>query len=162
MQTLHVEIEEVGARHWWAALLATLFAQYGNAYLRFVGVVGNEPRYVGPTFPVPRGWGSIPPQESWAPGMTDALAEVRQKIVADGWREVGHGSQPWNLTFELQPTGGSTSPTVPIAQHLSHCPNLPGGRRGARGVRAVLDRIETADIRRASVPRRRRRGRPIG
>lgn len=68
VQTLRVDLEEVGARNWWAALLATLSAQYGNAYLRFVGVVDGEPRYFSATFPVPRTWGSIPRERNGHPG----------------------------------------------------------------------------------------------
>lgn len=62
---LVVRVEEVGARHWWMALLATLASQSGNAYMRFVGVVDEKSVYFSDTFPVPRIWGSIPPQEQW-------------------------------------------------------------------------------------------------
>ncbi len=41
-KTLRVELEEVGARHWWASLLATLASQSGNTYMRFVGVVNGR------------------------------------------------------------------------------------------------------------------------
>ena len=100
VQTLRVDLEEVGARHWWAALLATLSAQYGNAYMRFVGVVDGKPRYFSATFAVPRTWGSIPPREEWAPGMTAALAELRQQIEDDGWQHLGSGDRSWQLTYQ--------------------------------------------------------------
>lgn len=99
-KTLRVELEEVGARHWWAALLATLASQSGNAYMRFVGVVDGRPRYVSSTFPVPRTWGTVPPQEAWAPGMTTSLAELRRTIEDDGWHEVDRGQQSWSLTYQ--------------------------------------------------------------
>ncbi|MEU5842645.1 hypothetical protein [Rhodococcus sp. NPDC047139] len=98
-ETLQVELEEVGARHWWAALLATLSSQSGNAYMRFVGVVDGEPRYSGPTFPVPRGWGTDPPREKWAPGLGESLAELERQIESDGWKQVDHGSERWELTY---------------------------------------------------------------
>ncbi|WP_241386281.1 hypothetical protein [Rhodococcus sp. CH91] len=98
-ETLRVELEEVGARHWWAALFATLSSQSGNAYMRFVGVVGEEPRYRGPTFPVPRGWGYESPREEWVPGLHESLAELQQRIEDDGWTQVGHGTELWDLTY---------------------------------------------------------------
>ncbi len=97
---LRVELEEVGARHWWASLLATLASQSGNAYMRFVGVVDGCPRYVSSTFPVPRVWGTVAPQEEWAPGMTASLAELRRSIEKDGWRQCGRGEQPWSLAYQ--------------------------------------------------------------
>ncbi|MBM7461158.1 hypothetical protein ACIBED_02315 [Rhodococcus coprophilus] len=99
-ETLRVELEEVGARHWWAALLATLSSQSGNAYMRFVGVVDGELRYFGRTFPVPRMWGPESPQEKWAPGMNDSLTDLTRRIDEDGWRRVGCGTRAWELTFE--------------------------------------------------------------
>nr|THJ68927.1 hypothetical protein EU244_24140 [Rhodococcus qingshengii] len=100
-KTLRVELEEVGARHWWASMLATLSSQSGNAYMRFVGVVDGKPRYVSPTFPTPRGWGTIAPQEEWTPGMTASLAALRRGIENDGWRQSGRGHHPWSLIYRL-------------------------------------------------------------
>lgn len=100
IETLRVELEEVGARHWWAALLATLSSQSGNAYMRFVGIVDGKPRYCGPTFPVPRLWGPELPQEKWAPGLGESLTELQQRIESDGWHQVARGAQAWDLTYQ--------------------------------------------------------------
>ncbi len=99
-ETLRVRLEEVGARHWWAALLATLSSQSGNAYMRFVGVVDGEPRYRGRTFPVPRVWKPESPQEKWAPGMDDSLTDLTRRIEADGWHRLDCGAHAWDLTFQ--------------------------------------------------------------
>lgn len=99
-EVLRVELEEVGQRHWWAAMLATLSSQSGSAYMRFVGVVDGAPRYVGDSFPVPRTWGTIPPQESWAPGMSDSLAGLRSQLAHDGWSVVQRGEHPWSFTYQ--------------------------------------------------------------
>ena len=98
-ETLTVKLEDAGGTSWWASLLATLSSQYGNAYKRFVGRVDGERRYVGPTFPVPRTWGDIPPQEAWAPEMNRSLAEVLRHIEDDHWVQTGKGQQPWEFRF---------------------------------------------------------------
>jgi len=97
--TLVVGLEEVGARRWWAALLATLASQSGNAYMRFAGVVDGEPKYLSATFPVPRMWGTIPPQEVWAPGMDQALKSLQKQIEGDGWHIRETGDDPWKLVY---------------------------------------------------------------
>lgn len=99
-EVLRVELEEVGQRRWWAALMATLSSQSGNAFMRFVGVVDGVPRYVGESFPVPRMWGTIPPQESWSPGMADSLAGLRSELARHGWLAVQCGEHPWSLTYQ--------------------------------------------------------------
>ena len=100
---LRICLEEVGARHWWVALFATLSSQSGNAYMRFVGVVEGDPEYVSATFPVPRTLGTIPPEEAWAPDMTKSLEDLRERIESDGWRLVHRGEQPWELTYQSPP-----------------------------------------------------------
>ncbi len=107
-ETLRLQLEEVGARHWWAALLASLSSQSGNAYMRFVGVVDGRARYRGAAFPVPRLWGTVPPQDQWAPGMDDSLAEIQHRIEGDGWRPVDHGAQPWEVTYQRPSTPGAS------------------------------------------------------
>lgn len=97
---LVVRVEEVGARHWWMALLATLASQSGNAYMRFVGVVDEKSVYFSDTFPVPRIWGSIPPQEQWAPGMTRCLHKLCREIEDAGWRLHENTIDPWSLSYE--------------------------------------------------------------
>jgi hypothetical protein len=100
MTRLQVELEDAGDTSWGSALLATLGSQYGNAYLRFVGRVDGDTRYRGPTFPVPRTLGALPPQSEWAPDMTQSLAELRHNLEKDGWVPVGQGEQPWELRYE--------------------------------------------------------------
>lgn len=97
--TLVVGLEEVGARRWWAALLATLASQSGSAYMRFVGVVDGEPTYLSATFPVPRIWGTVPPQEAWAPGMNQALNDLQKQIEKDGWHLLETCDDPWRLVY---------------------------------------------------------------
>lgn len=99
-ETLRIELEDMAGASWWSGILATLSSQYGNAYLRFVGRVGDERRYIGPTFPSPRTLGTLPPQEDWAPEMGEALATLREEIEADGWHEVAVDEQPWMLRYE--------------------------------------------------------------
>jgi hypothetical protein len=100
VSTVQVELEDAGGTRWWTGLLATLAAQYGNVYLRFVGFVEGEVRYRSPTFPVPRTLGTIPPQDEWAPEMEDALEELRRDLETDGWVLVGRGDEPWALRYE--------------------------------------------------------------
>lgn len=98
-ETLTVVLEDVATASWWAGLLATLGSQYGNAQRRFVGRVDGTTRYKSSTFAVPRAVNETPPQEQWAPGMTDALKELQRDLSADGWRLVFQGKDPWSLTY---------------------------------------------------------------
>lgn len=100
VETLEIELEDVGGTSWWAGVLTTLGAQGGNAYLRFVGTVDGERRYRSATFVSPRSLGYIPPQEQWAPGMSRCLGELRREIAEDGWFLVSSGDQPWDLRYE--------------------------------------------------------------
>ena len=88
-------------------MLATLFFQCGSAHLRFVGRVDGEKRYASALFLAPRTLGTVPPQESWAPGMTQSLTELRREIEDDGWVVTGHGDQPWDLHFRRRDTARS-------------------------------------------------------
>jgi len=106
--SLQVELEDAGGTRWWKGLLATVSSQYGNAYRRFVGRVDGQARYASSTFSVPRTWGEIPPQEQWAPEMTDALTELRRELEKDGWVEVGRGDQPWALRYQRATSGASS------------------------------------------------------
>jgi hypothetical protein len=96
-ETLEVELEDVGGTSWWAGILTTFAGQSGSAQLRFVARVGGRTRYTSATFPVPRTFGQIPPQEKWAPGMTACLTEICREIEDDGWTLEPHGDQPWQL-----------------------------------------------------------------
>jgi len=98
-EILKIELEDAGATSWWSSLLATLGSQSGSAYLRFVGRVGRRDCYTGASFAVPRTVGEVPPQEEWAPGMTESLNELRSEIEADGWTCISAGTVPWALSY---------------------------------------------------------------
>ncbi len=74
--TLEIELEDVGGTSWWAGIATTLASQSGNANMRFVGTTNGVRRFKGSTFPLPRTFGTLPPQEDWAPGMTRSLEEL--------------------------------------------------------------------------------------
>jgi len=97
--SLHIELEDVGATSWWAGILATLFSQSGQAHMRFVARADGEKPYASATFPVPRTLGPVPPREAWAPGMTESLTDLRREIEDDGWVVTGQGDQPWELRY---------------------------------------------------------------
>jgi hypothetical protein len=98
-ETLTVVLEDIGAAAWWTGILAVLGSQYGNAQRRFVGQVDGRTRYRSSTFAVPRAVTEMSPQEQWAPGMTEALAELKRDLAADGWMLTSHGKDPWSLTY---------------------------------------------------------------
>jgi hypothetical protein len=100
VETLRVELQDVGGTAWWARILTTLTSQTGSTQFRFIGRVGNEVRYSSSTFPSPTPISPIPPEEKWAPGMTRSLEELVRDIRQDGWRQTGRGSESWSLTFE--------------------------------------------------------------
>jgi hypothetical protein len=105
MATLQIELEDMAGVSWWSGVLATLGSQSGNAYLRFVGLVDGDRRYKSATFPAPRTLGTLPPQEEWAPGMTESLQDLRREIENDGWVETGRGTEPWAVIYELSAPG---------------------------------------------------------
>ena len=82
-----------------------LFSQTTMQVWHFVALLDGELRYESPTFAAPYSWGNLPlgktmtPKEEWAPGMREALEEVRGEILADGWLEVGCGAQPWEYRY---------------------------------------------------------------
>jgi len=98
--TLHIVLEDVGGTSWWAGVLTTLTSQVGSRLLRFVGSVDGDRRYKGPTFAAPRASRSVPPQEEWAPGMADSLRQVQRDVEADGWAQVGRGTDPWSFQYQ--------------------------------------------------------------
>jgi hypothetical protein len=93
-----VELEDVGGRAWWLALITTLTGQNGMATLRFFAE-GPDRRYTSPTFLAPRSLGAVTPEEGWAPGMTSALETVRRELERDGWHVLGCGSMPWKFRY---------------------------------------------------------------
>ena len=100
METLQVELQDIGGTAWWARILTTLASQSGSVQYRFVGRVADEVRYSSSTFASPTPVSPIPPEEQWAPGMTRSLEELISDIRQDGWTQTGSGSEPWALTFE--------------------------------------------------------------
>ncbi len=98
-ESLEMQLEDVSGTSWWASLLTTLTGQSDVAQMRFVGRVADERRYRSATFPVPRSFGTVAPQEKWAPGLTAALAEVRHEIEDDGWVPTVVGNHPWELRY---------------------------------------------------------------
>lgn len=104
--SLTIELEDVNARGWWAGLLATLASPTGGTYSWFVArATSADPRWPEYTFTsatfhrlrsVPD---TMPPEEAWAPGMTDALEELRSRLEAEGWRLVGRGKNPWSYSY---------------------------------------------------------------
>ncbi|WP_107772920.1 hypothetical protein [Nocardioides sediminis] len=102
-QTLSVELEDVATRSWWKSALGLLTTQ--TQMWHFVGLLEDRPVYESPTFAAPYSWGRLPlgrtmlPQEEWAPGMQQALEELRAAIREDGWVECGHGAHPWEDVY---------------------------------------------------------------
>lgn len=97
--TLRVVREEVPAPSTRSAVLRVLSAPFGEATMRFAGMVDGERRYAGPTFLSPRAVPAMAPREDWAPGLDAALMALRREIVAAGWAYLGQGEQPWDLFY---------------------------------------------------------------
>jgi hypothetical protein len=107
--TLQIKLEDVGGTSWWAGVIATLTSQSGNAYMRFVGSTNGDRRYKGSTFASPRTLGTLPPQEEWAPGMTQSLEELRRELEDGGWVQVGRGAEPWAYRYQRPDRGTEPS-----------------------------------------------------
>jgi hypothetical protein len=99
-EQLTVALEDIGGTSWWASILATLGSQYGSTQQRFVGKVQGETRYKSSTFPAARSFTPSSPHEEWAPGMSAALAELKQDLARDGWVQVAGGADPKSLLYE--------------------------------------------------------------
>jgi hypothetical protein len=100
VETLRVELQDIGGTAWWARILTTLSSQSGSTQYRFVGRVADAVRYSSSTFMSPTPVSPVPPEEKWAPGMTRSLDELVSDVRQDGWTQTGRGSEPWSLTFE--------------------------------------------------------------
>jgi hypothetical protein len=117
-ETLVVVLEDAATRSAWTSVLGLLSA--GMQMWHFVGLVGGRLVYQSPTFAAPYSWGRLPlgktmlPREEWAPGMNQALEELRAMIREDGWVESGHGEQPWQDTYRrLAVTGSGSGAATP-------------------------------------------------
>lgn len=77
----------------------------GTQQWQFVGTVDGDPVLRSATFAAPYSWGGIPmgktvpPQEEWAPGMTQALEDLKREVERAGWVEIDRGEQPWEITY---------------------------------------------------------------
>ena len=109
MVTLQIKLEDVGGTSWWASVITTLTSQSGNTYMRFVGSTNGDHRYKGYAFPSPRTVGTLPPQEEWAPGMTQSLEELCRELEDDGWVQVGRGAEPWAYQYQRPVRGTDAS-----------------------------------------------------
>ena len=107
--TVQIKLEDVGLTSWWARVIAILTSTPGNAYMRFVGSINGDRRYKGSTFPSPRTLGTLPPQEEWAPGMTQSLEELCRELEDDGWVQVGRGAEPWAYRYQRPMRGTDPS-----------------------------------------------------
>lgn len=99
-EKLTIALEDIGGTSWWASILTTLGSQYGSTQQRFVGQVDGKTRYKSPTFPAARSVTPVSPQESWAPGMTTALAELKPDLARDGWVQVCEDGELKSLLYE--------------------------------------------------------------
>ena len=87
----------------WVTMLGLLSSD--TQQWHFVGMVDGKSRYSSATFAAPYSWGTIPmgktmlPREEWAPGMAEALQELRLEITGDGWTEDSPGEQPWQHQY---------------------------------------------------------------
>ena len=134
--TLEIELEDAGGGSPLASLLATIGSQFGNAYYRFVGRAHSpDPRWptyaiVGQTFPAPRAFAAdLPPQDQWAPGMTEALNELREELLSQGWRPVGKGAHRWSFTYVRPGLDMARTTTEPVRDANGHRTGLANPTR---------------------------------
>jgi len=103
--TLEIVLEDVGGTSWKARLLTTLASQYGSGTLRFVARLDNERLFESDPFVAASSIGPMPPEEDWAPGMTESLNKLRQEIKRSGWIEIGRGEEPWAFRYKKAASG---------------------------------------------------------
>lgn len=111
--TLTIELEDAATRKGWVSTLGLLGGTVQQWH--FVGLLGGKPRYESATFAAPYSWGHVPigrsllPREEWAPGMNDALQELRGQIRADGWVQVERGENAWQEKYRRVPSSMEAS-----------------------------------------------------
>ena len=106
VESFKIELEDISGKSWWASILTTLASQNGNTQLRFVCRVNGKRLYKSSFFPCPRNYDRVPPQEAWAPGMTQSLQDLCGELEGDGWARASLGSEPWAFVYE-RPTTAS-------------------------------------------------------
>lgn len=123
-EMLVIELEDVATRSRLTSMLGLLSS--GTQMWHFVALVGDRVVHESATFAAPYTWGGLPlgktmePQEAWAPGMRQALEDLRTRIRKDGWTESGHGEQPWADIYTRpgrQPARGVDAP-APVAARM--------------------------------------------
>ncbi len=104
--TAEIQLEESGGESWISSILATLGAQEGHGYYRFVGIARSSDvrwptyRIPGDTFPAARGFlADVPAEEKWSPGMTRSLLNLQAELLSEGWLPVGQGDAPWATRY---------------------------------------------------------------
>jgi hypothetical protein len=113
-EALAVELEDAATRSVRTSMLGLLSS--GTQMWHFVGLIGDRLVYQSPTFAAPYSWGTLPlgktmlPRDEWAPGMGQALEELRTMIRNDGWIESGHGDHPWQDIYR-RPAPARSGPT---------------------------------------------------
>ena len=130
LDTLEIELEDVGDVSWVNSVLTTLTSQSGSATYRFVGVARSaDPRWptyriTGGTFVSPRSFkDDLPPQEDWAPGMTKSLQVLADELVDEGWLLSGHGEAPWSDRY-TRPCIDAPSAHSPTRHHRTSARQL--------------------------------------
>jgi len=104
--SLVIEFEDLHAAERLRSMLAHPSTHVGTGHSRFVGhATSDDPRWPeyrieSATFPgLPGRRDTLPPEEEWAPGMVEALGELRQRLEAEGWLPVEHGGHPWTYRY---------------------------------------------------------------
>jgi len=106
VESVQIELEDISGTSWWASILTTLASQHGNTQLRFVCRANGKHLYTSSFFPCPRNYDRVPPQEEWAPGMTQSLQDLCRELEGDGWARANLGAEPWAFIYE-RPTTSS-------------------------------------------------------
>jgi hypothetical protein len=104
VESVQIELEDISGTSRWASLLTTLGSQYGNTQLRFVCRVNGKRLYKSASFPCPRNYDEVPPQEAWAPGMTQSLQDLCRELEGNGWSRASQGAEPWAFIYQRPAT----------------------------------------------------------
>jgi hypothetical protein len=117
VEVLEIDVEDVGGTSLVSSLLTTLGTQHGVAYQRFVGRAHSAdarwPAYsvVGGSFPVMRAsLDDLQAHGAWVPTIEDRLGELRQRLVAEGWRPAGKGAHWWSHRYTRPGLAWDTRP----------------------------------------------------